>query len=103
MMEYLLPSLIAGLACAIGGAWKDSRYEGFKWLTFPRSIYCAVLGALLPYICGIHGFMPIAAMSGYCERCLVEGYKILRGKKPGKFVVLDPGPLPPGHYVEADQ
>ena len=25
------------------------------------------------------------AFSGYCERLTVEGWKILRGRKPGKF------------------
>ena len=82
-----LAGFLGGLAVAIGGAIKDSPYEGFKPLTFVRSpIIASIEGAVLqpafkanPVLTGLGAIAT--------ERITVEGYKLLRSKKPGKFDV----------------
>jgi len=76
--------LIAGLLCALGGALKDAPHEGFKPWTFTRSIWVGVLtGALSRTV--TDNFYLAFVFSGYVERCAVEGWKIVRHRKPGKF------------------
>jgi hypothetical protein len=85
---------LAGLICSLGGALKDSPYEGFYPLKFCRSI---IVGTL----CGMASslFVPasqpviIFMFAGYSERMIVEGYKILRANKPGKFSLPHPSML----------
>lgn len=86
----MLAGFVAGLLCACGGAWKDAPYEGFKFLTFTRSIW---VGTLMGFITAqiTEEFWVAMACAGYFERCAVEGYKILRRMKPGKFEVGEYG------------
>ena len=82
----LTGGLIAGSLVAIGGAIKDSPHEGFKPKTFIRSpIVGALVGSLLTDRFKIRD-MPLlilAVIGG--ERIIIEGYKLLRAQKPGKF------------------
>jgi len=85
-MINIFAGLLAGLICALGGAWKDSPYEGFKPLTFMRSIWVGTLAGLVTTTF-TNQFIIAFCCSGYIERACVEGYKIVRNKKPGKFEV----------------
>jgi hypothetical protein len=76
--------LLAGLICALGGALKDSPYEGFKPLTFLRSIWVGTLGGVFSCFVTANPYVAFC-VSGYLERFLVEGWKIVRHRKPGKF------------------
>ncbi len=86
-MQYALnifAGFLAGLICALGGALKDSPHEGFKPLTFPRSIYVGTIGGIVSLFLTENFFLAFA-FAGYFERAAVEGWKIVRQKKPGKF------------------
>jgi len=80
--------ILSGLASAMGGAIKDSRYEGFKPMVFLRSLVIGlVLSLFFPFpnllnipMDAFWFFMGIGA-----ERCIVECYKLVRAKKPAKF------------------
>ncbi len=76
--------LLAGLLCALGGALKDSPYEGFKPRTFLRSPIVGTVWGLVSFALTADFFLALA-FAGYFERATVEGWKILRRKKPGKF------------------
>lgn len=89
----MLMGFLAGLLCALGGALKDSPYEGFSALKFPRSIVVGAFWGLVSYFIGIHQPIVAFVFSGYFERATVEGYKILRAKRPGKFELKDPSML----------
>ncbi len=81
----LTAGVIAGLLTALGGAVKDAPYEGFKPATFMRSILVgAGTGLASSLVTG--NFYVALAVSGYLERVMVEGFKILRQRKPGKFL-----------------
>ncbi len=80
----LAAGLISGTLCACGGAWKDAPYEGFKRLTFVRSIWVGILAGAVT-VAFTDKFLLAAMAAGYLERCAVEGYKILRGQAPSKF------------------
>ena len=84
--------LLAGLICSLGGALKDSPYEGFHPVKFFRSILVGLAAGILS--CWFTD-RPILAFcfSGYVERACVEGYKIVRARKPGKFELKDPAML----------
>lgn len=75
---------VAGWLCALGGALKDSPHEGFKPLTFPRSIIVGTLGGVLSLFFTDSFFLAFC-FAGYFERAAVEGWKIIRHKRPGKF------------------
>jgi hypothetical protein len=75
---------LAGLICALGGAIKDSPHEGFKPLTFPRSIVVGTIGGVVATFVTDNPFMAFA-FAGYFERFCVEGWKIVTRKEPGKF------------------
>ena len=82
----IMIGLIAGLLCALGGALKDSPHEGFKPLTFTRSPLVATFwGIVSCFLIASDNFFLLLAFCGYFERITVEGWKILRGIKPGKF------------------
>jgi len=82
--DNLFAGFIAGLLCALGGALKDAPYEGFKPLTFTRSIWVGLIGGAVS--CAVtENFYLAMCVAGYFERTCVEGYKIIRGVKPGKF------------------
>ena len=80
---------LAGLLCSLGGALKDSPYEGFQPVKFFRS---TIVGACAGVLSCWFTDQPILAFcfSGYVERVCVEGYKIVRARKPGKFELKDP-------------
>ncbi len=94
LISDLLWGLLAGLLCALGGAVKDSRYEGFRPAVFPRSIVAGFAGGLVAWILLAQGIVALA-VAGYFERAVVEGWKILRGQRPGKFWRLGGGNFPP--------
>lgn len=75
---------LAGTLCSLGGALKDSPVEGFKPATFPRSILVATFWGLMSSWLTTDLFLAFA-FAGYFERLTVEGWKILRAKRPGKF------------------
>lgn len=76
---------LAGTLCSLGGALKDSPVEGFKASTFPRSMVIATLWGLASSALTADFFLAFA-FAGYFERLSVEGWKIIRAKRPGKFV-----------------
>jgi hypothetical protein len=80
----LLGGLLAGILTACGGAIKDSPYEGFRIRTFLRS---PIVGLICGYLTHFftHEFIVIVLCSGYMERIVVEGWKLVRCQKPGKF------------------
>ena len=80
----LLAGLLAGSMSACGGAIKDAPYEGFKLATFFRSPIVGLLCGLITYSF-TRNFVIAACCAGYLERIIVEGWKLLRVKKPGKF------------------
>ena len=87
---YLATAYCTGLIVALGGAYKDAPFEGFKWLKFQRS--AAVLSALsfVFYLLGDREH-PIALgfliyMNGGLERFSVEYYKTyIQRNMSGKF------------------
>lgn len=76
---------LAGTLCSLGGALKDSPLEGFKRSTFPRSMVVATLWGLVSTAVTADFFLAFA-FAGYFERMTVEGWKIIRAKRPSKFV-----------------
>lgn len=76
---------LAGTLCSLGGAVKDSPLEGFKRSTFPRSMAIATLWGLISTALTADFFLAFA-FAGYFERLTVEGWKIVRAKRPGKFI-----------------
>ena len=76
---------LAGTLCSLGGAVKDSPVEGFKRSTFPRSMVIATFWGLVSSGLTADFFLAFA-FAGYFERLTVEGWKIIRAKRPGKFV-----------------
>lgn len=89
MLRHLLLNTfagwLAGTLCSLGGAVKDSPLEGFKRSVFPRSMAVATLWGLASTALTADFFLAFA-FAGYCERLTVEGWKILRAKRPSKFV-----------------
>ena len=75
---------LAGLLCALGGTVKDAPYEGFKPRSFVRSPIVGTLAGAVSFFLTRDFFLALA-FSGYVERCCVEGWKIMRAKRPGKF------------------
>jgi hypothetical protein len=75
---------LAGTLCSLGGALKDSPYEGFKPATFPRSMVVGTLCGLASSAVTADFFLAFA-FGGYFERLSVEGWKIIRAKRPSKF------------------
>ena len=85
-MKPLFAGLLAGILCACGGAIKDAPYEGFKPLTFFRSPIVGLLCGVV--VSHLHQEFAVSFLcAGYLERICVEGWKIARVKKPGKFDV----------------
>jgi hypothetical protein len=75
---------LAGTLCALGGALKDSPHEGFKPLTFTRSIFVGAFWGAVSALVTTDFFLSFA-FSGYFERVTVEAWKIIRQRVPGKF------------------
>jgi hypothetical protein len=76
---------LAGTLCSLGGALKDSPLEGFKRKTFPRSMVVATVWGLVSTSLTADFFLAFA-FAGYFERLTVEGWKIIRARRPSKFV-----------------
>lgn len=76
---------LAGTLCSLGGAVKDSPLEGFKRSTFPRSMIVATFWGIASTALTSDFFLAFA-FAGYFERLTVEGWKIIRAKRPSKFV-----------------
>ena len=76
---------LAGTLCSLGGAVKDGPVEGFKPRTFPRSMMVATFWGLASTALTTDFFLAFA-FAGYFERLTVEGWKIIRAKRPSKFV-----------------
>ena len=76
---------LAGTLCSLGGAVKDSPVEGFKTRTFPRSMVVATFWGLVSTTLTADFYLAFA-FAGYFERLTVEGWKIIRAKRPSKFV-----------------
>jgi len=80
--------ILSGLAVAIGGAIKDSRFEGFKPMVFLRSPMIGLLLSFLfpwPDYYNLYGDTILFCAGIGMERIIVEVYKLLRKKKPAKF------------------
>lgn len=92
----LLVNTILGLGVgtltALGGALKDSPYEGFFPIKLFRSIIVGSIGGAFSYLFTTSPLLVIC-FAGYFERFVVEGYKIIRAHKPGKFELKDPQKL----------
>jgi hypothetical protein len=80
----ILIGFLVGLICSLGGALKDSPYEGFQSAKFLRS---AGVGTFWGIVLSWYDASPIIifCVCGYLERFTVEGYKIIRAQRPGKF------------------
>jgi hypothetical protein len=94
----ILCGFIVGLLCSLGGALKDCPYEGFQVTKFPRSLLVGGFWGIVAYWVGykvidLQSFLLVICFCGYLERVTVEGYKILRAQRPGKFELKDPNML----------
>ena len=92
----IVAGFAAGMLCSLGGALKDSPYEGFHRLKFFRSAivgtFCGALAT--PFVPDCHWrLLLVFAFAGYFERFFVEGWKILRAQRPGKFDLPHPSML----------
>lgn len=76
---------LAGLLVGLAGATKDAPYEGFKMNTFWRSPLVGVIAGVIVASTtkGDKARLFLGAIA--VERMIVEGYKLLRAQKPGKF------------------
>jgi len=92
MIINVFMGFLAGLICSLGGALKDSPFEGFHPLKFFRSI---LVGTVFGFVSAFFTSQPVLAFmfAGYCERMADEGYKIVRAQKPGKFDLDHPSML----------
>ena len=92
ILVNIFMGFLAGLICSLGGALKDSPFEGFQPLKFFRSM---IVGTCAGVLSCLFTTNPILAFtfSGYVERMAVEGYKIVRAQKPGKFDLPHPSML----------
>lgn len=92
VVQHVFIGTFAGLITALGGALKDSPYEGFSPAKVFRSPVVAAIGGLVSLHVTNNIFL-IFCFSGYFERFFVEGYKILRAQMPGKFNLHHPSEL----------
>lgn len=89
-VAYLLVAYGTGLLVALGGAYKDAPFEGFKWLKFQRSgMVLALLTPLFYYLDKPQFSLPLGFllyMNGGLERFAVEYYKTyIQRNMSGKF------------------
>ena len=87
---YLATSYCTGLLVALGGAYKDAPFEGFKPLKFQRSgVVLAVLSPLFYFLADPLQPLPLGFliyMNGGLERFAVEYYKTyIQRNMSGKF------------------
>ena len=89
-LGFLLVAYLTGLLVALGGAYKDAPFEGFKILKFQRSaVVLAVLSPLFYVLSNPHNPIPVGFliyMNGGLERFCVEYYKTyIQRNMSGKF------------------
>jgi hypothetical protein len=85
-IEFFSVSLLAGLACAVGGAYKDAPFEGFKLLSFFRSPFILALTSPLFYRFGSVPLGFLVFINWGLERFIVEYYKTyIQRNRSGKF------------------
>ncbi len=87
---FLVSAYLSGLLVALGGAYKDAPFEGFKWLKFQRSaVVLAVCSPLFYFVSSPLAPVPLGYliyMNGGLERFLVEYYKTyIQRTISGKF------------------
>jgi hypothetical protein len=87
---YFATAYCTGLLVALGGAYKDAPFEGFKWLKFQRSgAVLAVLSPLFYFTADPLAPLPLSFliyMNGGLERFSVEYYKTyIQRNMSGKF------------------
>jgi hypothetical protein len=90
ILGFVGSGYLAGLVVALGGAYKDAPFEGFKPLKFQRSaLVLAVLSPLFYYINDPARPVPLGylvCMYGGLERFVVEYYKTyIQRTMSGKF------------------
>ncbi len=82
--------ILPGLITACFGAYKDTQWEGFEWSKFFRSIVLTFfIYIYIEKYCPQEKVIFKISMASMLERCLVEGYKSVIGKQPGKFRCAD--------------
>jgi hypothetical protein len=87
---FLGVAYATGLLVALGGAYKDAPFEGFKWLKFQRSAVVLAIGSPLFYFVN-DPTDPVSIgyliyMNGGLERFVVEYYKTyVQRTMSGKF------------------
>lgn len=87
---FALTAYATGLLVALGGAYKDAPFEGFKWLKFQRSAAVLVLLSPLFYFLN-NPHTPVSLgfliyMNGGLERFAIEYYKTyVQRNMSGKF------------------
>lgn len=91
-VRNVLIGFVAGLLCALGGAFKDSPFEGFHPVKFFRSIWVGTLWGLVASRFTAHPVV-VFCCCGYMERLTVEAFKIWRAQRPGKFDLEHPSEL----------
>ena len=87
---FLLVAYATGLLVALGGAYKDAPFEGFKWLKFQRSaVVLALLPPLFYFLNDSQTPVPLGFliyMNGGLERFVIEYYKtFIQRNMSGKF------------------
>jgi hypothetical protein len=83
--QGLLYGALAGFLVGLAGARKDAPYEGFKINTFWRSPLVGALAGVIVNNVSTGDKTRLFLGSIAVERMIVEGYKLLRAQKPGKF------------------
>ena len=89
-LVFLVTAYATGLVVALGGAYKDAPFEGFKWLKFQRSAVVLALLSPLFYLVN-HAAAPVPLgfliyMNIGLERFAVEYYKTyIQRNMSGKF------------------
>lgn len=76
---------LAGILVGLAGATKDAPYEGFKMQTFWRSPLVGAVAGLIVANTVKSDKKGLFLGAIAVERMIVEGYKLLRAQKPGKF------------------
>ena len=87
---FLVTAYATGLVVALGGAYKDAPFEGFKWLKFQRSaVVLALLSPLFYFLNKPNAPVPLSFliyMNIGLERFAVEYYKTyIQRTMSGKF------------------
>ena len=92
IVTFILVGGVVGLHSATWGAYKDSPFEGFRWLSWTRSVVLAVaiaLGVRAVTPPGTDAQLVVMAFVVYAlERLATEGWKaILRENDQGAFTI----------------